>query len=146
VSFDPATVTADGTSSLTITLTNTNAIAAVLDAELDDHLPPSLTVAASPNASTTCTGDVIADAGGSIVGLANGGAIPAQASCAITVDIAPALTGVFTNTIAAGALQTSLGANADAASATLTVTTAERIFADGFDGGSLATTVEESRR
>lgn len=145
LSFDPATVAADGTTTLTITLTNANLVAAVLDAELDDHLPPSLTVAASPNASTTCLGDVVADPGAGVVGLASGAAIPAEGSCAITVDIAPALAGVFTNTIPAGALDTSLGANADAASASLAVTTADRIFADGFDGGSLAMSLEERR-
>ena len=147
LSFDPATIAADGTTTLTITLTNTNAAAAVLGAELDDHLPPSLTVAASPNASTTCAdGDAVASAGGTVVGLASGAAIPAGASCAITVDIAPALTGVFSNTVPAGALQTNLGANADAASASLTVTTADRIFADGFDGGRLAPSLEEHRQ
>jgi hypothetical protein len=142
--FVPATIPADETTTLTITLTNTDTVDAVLSAALADHLPPSLTVAAVPNASTTCAGgELAADPGSGTVSLSGGAAIPAGGTCTVTVDIAAALTGVFTNTIAAGALDTNLGASATAASASLTVTTADRIFAAGFDGAPIAPSSED---
>jgi large repetitive protein len=84
-----------------------------------------VTVAASPNAATTCggSGAVTATAGAGTVSLPATRSIPggAPGSCTITVDVTSATPGTATNTIAAGALQTSNGNNAAAASATLTV-------------------------
>lgn len=134
LAFAPDTIPADATSTLTITLTNANPVDATLTADLDDALPGSLSVAGSA-ASTTCLGgSVAADPGATTVTLAAGAQIPANGDCTLTVTIAALIPGQFTNTIAAGALATNLGANTAAALATLNVGTAERIFADGFDG------------
>ena len=114
--FSPATINAGGTSTLTITLSNTNATAANLTAPLTDTLPTGVVVAGS--ASTTCGGTVAV--GTSTVTL-TGGAIPANGSCTVTVPVTAPGGGTFINSLAAGALVTSQGNNASPVIATLTV-------------------------
>lgn len=120
--FSPTSIANNGVSRLTITLGNTNSSAISLFAALVDTLPAGLVVAAVPTASTTCTGTVTATAGASTVTLSNGSTIQAG-GCTIAVNVT-APTGVYVNTIAAGALQTNIGNNAAAATATLTATAA----------------------
>ncbi len=134
-SFSPDQITAGTTTQLTLTLGNANPVAGTLTADLSDVLPPSLSVADLSGATTTCPGGTVdAEAGATTVTLAAGAEIPAEASCTVTVSVNAILPGVFTNTIPAGALQTTLGSSAVAASANLTVTEdTDHIFADGFD-------------
>lgn len=124
--FTPDTVTAGTTSTLTITLGNGNAVPATLSAALTDTFPTGLVIAATPAASTTCGGTLSAVAGSGSISLGSGAVIPASGSCQVQVDVSAATAGSYVNTLAAGALQTDLGASATAATATLTVT----------DGGS----------
>ncbi|MDQ3011915.1 MAG: ice-binding family protein, partial [Acidobacteriota bacterium] len=123
--FNPATITAGGVSTLTITLSNPNAGAATLTAPLTDTLPAGVVIAPIPNASTTCGGGttVTAIAGGNTVTLPMGRTIPggAPGTCTVTVDVTAPLAGNYLNTLPAGALQTSNGNNAAPAIATLTV-------------------------
>jgi hypothetical protein len=118
--FNPTSIAAGATSQLTITLNNPNSSAISLLAALTDTLPSGLLVAAVPAVSTTCGGTASATAGGSTVSLASGATL-AAGSCTITVTVTAAASGTYVNTIAAGALQTSAGNNAAAASATLLV-------------------------
>jgi hypothetical protein len=122
--FAPTSVAAGTSSTLTITLANTQATAATLGSTLTDTFPSGLVVAATPAAATTCSGGsgVIAAAGGGSVTLGAGAKIPASGSCTITVAVTAATAGSYPNMIAAGALQTDLGNNAAATNATLTVT------------------------
>ncbi|SDO25827.1 conserved repeat domain-containing protein, partial [Polaromonas sp. JS666] len=128
--FSPATILQGDTSVLTITLANTVSTAATLSAALTDTLPAGVTVAATPGASTTCTGSgaVVAVAGAGSVSLPATRTIPAgtpggaAGSCTVTVNVTSNTAGTVTNTLAAGALQTNYGNNAAAASANLTVT------------------------
>jgi uncharacterized repeat protein (TIGR01451 family) len=115
-SFSPAIITAGRTSTLTLTLTNTNTLAAPLTTPLTDNLPSGMTV--YEGGSTTCAGAVTAVKGSSTVTL-TGGSIPASGNCTVTVKVA--VTALFNNTLPVGALQTSLGSNKAAASASLTV-------------------------
>jgi len=120
--FAPTQVLANTPSTLTITLrNNSQPTAAVLSADLVDTLPTGLVVAATPNAATTCTGTLTANAGAGTITLASGAEIPASNSCTITVDVTGAADGTYLNTIPAGALQTQHGNNAMAANATLKV-------------------------
>ena len=120
-SFSPATITAGGASTLTITLKNPKkSKVASLTAPLIDTLPSGVVIAAIPNAGTTCGGSLTANAGDTTVTL-TGGSIPANGSCTVTVDVTAALVGSYVNSLPAGALQTSNGNNAAAAVATLTV-------------------------
>lgn len=117
--FSPATIAAGGKSLLTITLFNADIHPASLSAPLVDTFPKGLVVAGS--GSTTCGGSVNANAGGTSVTL-NGGTIPANGSCTVTVDVTAAAAGNLINSLAAGALRTSNGSNTAPAVATLTVT------------------------
>lgn len=119
--FSPASITTGGFSTLTITLGNTGLLPAILTAPLVDTLPTGVVVASPANAATTCSGSVAATPGGSTVTL-NGGIIPANGSCTVTVRVTANAAGYFTNTLRAGALQTTNGSNTAPAVATLTVT------------------------
>jgi uncharacterized repeat protein (TIGR01451 family) len=116
--FSPATITAGGTSTLTITLSNPNTTAASLTTPFTDTLPSGLVV--SGNAGNTCGGAVTATAGSSAVTL-TGGSIPVNGFCVLTVDVVAASGGSYINSLAVGALVTSNGTNSAPAVATLTV-------------------------
>ena len=116
--FSPASISEGGTSTLTITLTNTSPDSATLTAPLIDHLPSGMEISGS--GSDTCGGALTANMDASIVTL-TGGSIPADGSCTITVPVTTTGTGSYFNSLAAGALQTSNGNNTSPAVATLTV-------------------------
>ena len=93
--FYPTVVQAGGSSTMTITLENTTD-SALINVSLTDTLPGTPTdgirVAATPNASTTCTGGTITANPGSNQVLMAGGTVPAQVGgipglCTITVDV-----------------------------------------------------------
>jgi len=126
--FSPATISAGGVSTLTITLSNPNATVASLTAQLIDTLPSGLVVAGSTR--STCI-EPSQSAGFSAawfvidtraVGLTEG-SIPANGSCTVTMDVRAEAAGAgsYVNSLPAGALQTSNGSNAAPAVATLTV-------------------------
>jgi uncharacterized repeat protein (TIGR01451 family) len=117
--FSPATITAGGTSTLTITLSNPNTTAASLTTPFTDTLPSGLVV--SGGSSTTCTGGALTATAGSSAVILTGGSIPINGSCVLTVDVAAASGGSYINSLAVGALVTSNGASAAPAVATLTV-------------------------
>lgn len=121
--FNASAIAPGGTSLLTITLANTAAGAAPLSSlALGAALPPNVTIAATPNAGTTCGGgSVTAAAAGSTIALTNG-VLAANAVCTITVVVTGTATGSWSNTIAAGAVRTAQGAtNGSAATGTLNV-------------------------
>ncbi|HJT97786.1 MAG TPA: hypothetical protein VJ696_05670, partial [Rhodanobacteraceae bacterium] len=136
--FAPDNVQIGSASRVTLTLGNANTGVATLVASLVDTLPSGLVVATPANASTTCpSGTVDAMSGAASITLNASAQIPANGSCTVTVDVASQSEGTYVNTIAAGALQTTLGENAAAATATLVVTpiaVSDRIFCDGFEG------------
>jgi uncharacterized repeat protein (TIGR01451 family) len=117
--FSPATVLPNAASTLTITLTNPTSLA-MINAAFMDTLPLGLVVAASPAVTNSCGGSITANAGTGVVSL-TGGTIGPVNICTVSVNVTAATGGTYINTIAAGALSTSGGANAASASATLTV-------------------------
>ena len=125
--FAPNTVLQGGTSTLTVTLNNSNAAPATLTAVFTDSLASmgaGFTVAASPAASMTCGGVLTAVPGATSFSIAIGGTIPAASSCTITVPVqvaANAPTGGATNTVAQGVLQTNHGNTQSAINANLNV-------------------------
>lgn len=120
--FSPTSIANNGVSRLTITVGNTNSSSISLFAALVDTFPAGVVLSATPNPVTTCGGAVTATAGANSVTLANGSSV-AAGGCTIAVNVT-APTGVYVNTIAAGALQTNVGNNAAPATATLTATAA----------------------
>jgi outer membrane lipase/esterase len=132
ISFAPAAIQTGGTSRLTLTLGNTNAdgAAAALTANLTDTLPPGLTLANPSGLGGSCTtGAVAAAAGGKSVTYSSDATIPVG-GCTIQVSVTATTTGrntYYTDSIPSGALQTNLGSNAAAASASLTVRAAATV-------------------
>jgi len=112
-----------GAAQLLITVGNSGTLAAPLTGmTLADTLPAGVTVATTPNASTTCGSGTIAAASGAGVVTLSGGALAANASCTVTVGVTSPAANTYANAIAAGALTTTQGATNLAATANLAVT------------------------
>lgn len=123
--FSPPVIPPNGISTLTITIGNDNANAITLTSALTDSLPtlPGAMVVANPaNVVKTCPGTVTATSGAGTVSYASGASVPAG-GCAISVDVTAATPGTHNNSIAADALQTSVGNNQQPANAPLVVST-----------------------
>ena len=141
--FAPTPIASGATSTLTITLTNANTSVAALSAALTDTLPAGLSIAGTPNASTTCTGAGAVTTGANTVTLPATRTIPAAVgvtpgSCTFQVDVTGTLGGTYTNTIAAGALQTSNGNNAAAANANLVINNVAPAITKAFGAAAIA--------
>jgi len=95
---NPIAVGAGGVSTLTFTLTNTNT-APLTGATFTDSLPSGVQVAATPAASTTCTGGPAwAPAAAATTLTFTGGTIPANGSCTVSVNVTATTAGPHTNT------------------------------------------------
>ncbi len=116
--FAPATIGLNGTSTLTVTLTNPNATTAITGVDFTDTYPAGLANTATPGAGGTCGGTVTAAASGNSLGLA-GGTVPAGGSCTVSVSVTGTTTGAKLNST--GAVTTANAGSGVAASATLTV-------------------------
>ena len=124
LTFTPAVIPLNGTSLLTILLTNPNASDMTAVAFAETYLI-DLRNGLTPAAATTCTGTPVVTASANAVNPGtlslSGATIPANSTCTVTVTVTSAVAGVYTNTFAAGALTTSAGSNLNPASATLRV-------------------------
>jgi CSLREA domain-containing protein/uncharacterized repeat protein (TIGR01451 family) len=123
-SFAPALIASGGTSTLTVTLTNPNAVA-LTGAAFTDTYPAEIVNATPAGAGTTCGGVVTAADGGGTLAL-SGGTIPANGSCTVTVAVTSSTAGAHVNTIPSGGVTVAnAGASANPAMATLTVSDVE---------------------
>ena len=124
--FSPSNVNFGMDSTLTITLLNSDPTASVNVTTLTDNLPAGLSIDGSVTPATTCAGGTVTTTSSSVT--LTGGVIPAApdafnpGTCTITVSVFGAAVQNYTDTIPAGALQTSAGTNGTPASATLQVT------------------------
>ena len=116
--FTATNLASGGNTNLTVTISNPNASAITLTSVLTDTFPTGMTIGTAGNTGT-CTG-VTATAGAGNFTVANGTSI-AAGGCTIIVNVTSSTGGSVTNTIAIGALTTSAGNNAAAATATLNV-------------------------
>ena len=122
IGFMPASIGAGGTSTLTITLTNSNNFA-LTGVAATDNLPAGVTVASPAGITVACTGGTVSAAAGATVITYSGGGIPASSGCTIQVNVTSATAGTYTNTIPVGGVTTTnAGSNTIATSATITVT------------------------
>lgn len=134
--FAPTSAAVGAVSTLTLSLSYPSG-GATLSSALVDTLPVGLSVAATPNASTTCPGGVVSTTAGSLT-LAAGAQIPA-AGCTVSVDVSAAAPGIFTNDLPVGALQTSAGANPAATSENYQATQAGvQTYVTGFEAPTYA--------
>lgn len=116
-SYSPDTIEQQQTSTLTLMLTNGAPVSATSIA-VANTLPAGVTIASTPNASTTCTGGTLTAAAGTASLTYSGGSLAGAASCQIAVDVTSTTIGTYPDTI--DSATSSLGTSA-AASATLTV-------------------------
>jgi serine protease len=129
--FAPASVAVNAASTLTITLTNSNAYV-LTQSNLTQALPANLVIAAAPAPATTCGGAQMSLTNTtSSVTLSNAN-IPVDGSCTLSLTVNSATAADYTNTIGANALVTGpAGGNTAPASASLTVTAAAAATASG---------------
>ena len=116
--FAPASIFPDGTSILTVTLTNPNATAIAGAGFTDNHPAGVVNDHSSPSPSNTCGGTLTASASATSFNL-TGGTIPASGSCAVSVRVTSNQVGVFTNST--GPVATANAGTGTAATAQLTV-------------------------
>lgn len=96
-SFSPQTVGPSHPSTLTITLTNSGSSAST-PVSFADTYPEGLVNSPVPNASTTCTGTVLASAGAGEL-QASGISVPPHSSCTIVTDVEAGREGQYENTV-----------------------------------------------
>jgi uncharacterized repeat protein (TIGR01451 family) len=115
-----------GTTTVVITLSNTNSVPVYLFAPFIDELPAGMVVANPLVLSSTCSsalGTPTTSVGATSVTFATG-RIPASPGCSISFNVsATASVSAYTNTIPAGSLTTSAGTNTAAVTATYKVGT-----------------------
>lgn len=142
--FLPDTITQSGTSTLMLSLINTNDVArtGTPTNTFTDNLPAGVTLASGVS-TNNCGGSLTNGTGGALAAgntslRLNGGAFPARSVCTLTVVVTSASSGTYSNVIAAGAITTVEGStNPDPATATLAVITLPTI-AKAFNPASIA--------
>ena len=121
--FAPATIGQGGISTLTFTLANGAGNPAQSGINFTDTLPANVTIAATPNVTSSCpsgTGVVTATAGTGTITVAGATMNAAQASCTVTVDVTSNTVGVYANTNA-GNISATQRVTTTGVNATLTV-------------------------
>lgn len=116
-SFLPNPIAAGGTSTLTFTITNSNASTALTGVAFTDALPNGVTLAANV-ASPQCGGTLTGISGGNTITLTNG-SIPANGSCTITTSVTASASGSYVNTT--GNVTSTNGGTGNTATSTLSV-------------------------
>ena len=96
--FGAATIPLNGTTSLTFTLSSTNANLTLNGVAFTDNLPAGLVVATPNNLNTTCSGTATAVAGSSSVSL-SGASLAPGASCTVSVNVQGTTAGVKNNSV-----------------------------------------------
>jgi uncharacterized repeat protein (TIGR01451 family) len=119
-SFLPISVAAGSPSTMTLVITNPNAIA-LTGLLFADNFPTDLVVAATPNVTSTCGGTFTATAADVSVDLA-AGTVAANTTCTIKVDVTSSIAGSYDNTTDGVASTESGTAGVVSNRATLTVT------------------------
>jgi len=116
--FAPASIVRNGSSLLTVTLTNPNGFP-VTGTAFTDSYPANLVNAAAANGATTCAGGTVTAANNGTSLALSGGTIPANGSCTVTVNVTSASAGTYNNS--SGAVTTSNTGSGTAAAGTLVV-------------------------
>jgi uncharacterized repeat protein (TIGR01451 family) len=122
-SFALNTVAANTPTTMTITITNVTG-ATITGLAFTDTYPTGLVNSAAPTVTNTCGGTATASSAATNPGtftLSGATSLLAGSSCTLTVNVQSATSGSYTNTIAAGAVASSIGSNAVATSDTLNI-------------------------
>jgi uncharacterized repeat protein (TIGR01451 family) len=118
--FSPNPIAVGGVSTLTFTITNPNAGAALTGVAFTDTFPAGLEVAATPNATATgCGSPTYAPAAGNTSVSFSGGTIAASGTCTLTVNVTATTGGAKVNTT--GNVTSTNGGTGNTGTATLAV-------------------------
>lgn len=118
--FSPNPIGPPWTTTLTFTIVNPNAGAALTGVAFSDPLPTNITVATPPNeVITNCGVPVFVPAAGAASITFSDGTIPAGGTCTVSVDVTPSTAGIYDNT--SSAVTSTNGGTGNTASATLRV-------------------------
>src|SRR4051812_14432122 len=96
-SFSPSSITAGGTSTLTLSMTNPNSFS-LTSVAFTDTFPSGLVVASTPALTNSCGGSVSGGTAGSGALTLSGGSIAASASCSVTVAVTAPTPNNYINT------------------------------------------------
>ncbi len=130
--FGAAKIPLNGTTSLTINISNPNTNVTLNGLAFTDNLPAGLVIAATPNLSNTCGGTATATAGSSSLSL-SGGTLASSASCAVTVNVTGTTAGDKSNSVQVSSTE---GGTSATATASLTVV-APPAISKAFGAGSI---------
>jgi CSLREA domain-containing protein len=119
--FGASNIALNGTTSLTVTISNANTSTALAGVAFSDTFPVGLVVAGTPAATDTCGGTFAATAGSGAISL-TGGSVAASASCSVSVSVTATTSGTKTN-ITGPVSSTNGGTGATSNTATLSVGT-----------------------
>lgn len=124
----PTTIRTGQNATLTLTLSSGNPSPSYLLADLTDSLPSGVTVASTPNVSTTCVSSsggtpvITAAANSGSVTIPTGTRVPQSgSSCTVTLTVTGTTRGQKTNIIPGGSLRTTAGTYGSNATAALLV-------------------------
>ncbi len=97
--FSPNPISVGGVSTLTFTITNTDAGTALTGVAFTDTFPAGMEVAATPNVTTTgCGSPAFTPAAGNTSVSFSGGTIATSGTCTVTVDVTATTSGALVNT------------------------------------------------
>jgi uncharacterized repeat protein (TIGR01451 family) len=96
-SFSPATILTNGTSTLSLIISNPNPIA-LTGVAFSDAFATNLVVSSAPTVTNNCGGTLSGTSAGSSAISLSGGTIGAGSTCTITIEVASAVPGAFANT------------------------------------------------
>lgn len=97
-SFTSSTVYVGDESTVTIVVDNPANGVSLTNFGITDNLPAGMTIATTPNASSSCGGSITATPGASSF-VVNGGSLAPGASCTFVFDVVTSTDGSFVNTI-----------------------------------------------
>ena len=118
--FTPPVIAPGGTSTLELHFNSPGPRRAVLSAPFIQTLPAGLVVATPSGLGGDCLGTVNAAPGGNTVSIEAGMNVR-NGGCAVSLKVRAAAAGTYTSTAPAGSLQTDLGRNTEAGTASLVV-------------------------
>ena len=118
-SFGAASVALNGSTTLTFTVSNTNAGTALTGVGFTDTFPSGMVVATPNGLSGSCGGGTITATAGSSSATLSGAALTASSSCNFTVNVIGTAAGALSNTT--GAVASANGGTGGTASASLAV-------------------------
>ncbi len=97
-SFSPTTIYEGQESTVTISIENPSNGVSLTNLDLTNNLPLGMTIASTPDASSSCGGTISAVSGASSFSI-SGVSLPAGTTCTFTFDVTTNAAGIFTNTI-----------------------------------------------